>query len=341
VAVCRRAGERRRRRAGAPVGGARADGGMRGRAQVLTTGSWPTQMAARCSLPRELEACCEDFRAFYLASHSGRKLSWQTNMGNAGARPARPPCVVRAMLARRHAFWPSQSGVQERRLRLCARIAPGVGIRPLMEREWTLAARPRHNAVARRKRAPLIESARGRGVDGVCAAHRPEGHVRQQAARAQREHVPDGCPAALQCGRPAELPRDPGRDRDRARGPAALAAVAFRAACPAGKYGDCARRRLRRPGAHAAVSGAAPSRRAPRRPDEDSLLTYTVQRMLERVLLLLLFSRSGRHPAGSATALRRRPRSACPSGAAPRRAAAAWAAAGAGGAWRLRASRPG
>ncbi|KAK9837407.1 hypothetical protein WJX81_000098 [Elliptochloris bilobata] len=51
--------------------------------QVLTTGSWPTQMAARCSLPRELEACCEEFRAFYLASHSGRKLSWQTNMGNA------------------------------------------------------------------------------------------------------------------------------------------------------------------------------------------------------------------------------------------------------------------
>ena len=57
------------------------------RAQVLTTGSWPTQMAARCSLPLELEACCEEFRAFYLASHSGRKLSWQTNMGNAGARP--------------------------------------------------------------------------------------------------------------------------------------------------------------------------------------------------------------------------------------------------------------
>ena len=57
-------------------------------AQVLTTGSWPTQMAARCSLPLELEACCEEFRAFYLASHSGRKLSWQTNMGNAGARPS-------------------------------------------------------------------------------------------------------------------------------------------------------------------------------------------------------------------------------------------------------------
>ena len=56
-------------------------------AQVLTTGSWPTQSAAKCSMPRELERCCEDFRAFYLASHSGRKLSWQTNMGHAGAPP--------------------------------------------------------------------------------------------------------------------------------------------------------------------------------------------------------------------------------------------------------------
>lgn len=52
--------------------------------QVLTTGSWPTQTAAKCNLPRELERCCEDFKTFYLASHSGRKLSWQTNMGHAG-----------------------------------------------------------------------------------------------------------------------------------------------------------------------------------------------------------------------------------------------------------------
>ena len=35
-------------------------------------------------MPRELERACEAFRSYYLASHSGRKLSWQTNMGNAG-----------------------------------------------------------------------------------------------------------------------------------------------------------------------------------------------------------------------------------------------------------------
>lgn len=51
--------------------------------QVLTTGSWPTPAAVKCALPREVEGCCNDFGAFYLRSHSGRKLAWQTNMGHA------------------------------------------------------------------------------------------------------------------------------------------------------------------------------------------------------------------------------------------------------------------
>ena len=55
-----------------------------GNVQVLTTGSWPTPAAVKCTLPRELEACCDDFRSFYLHTHSGRKLAWQTNMGHAG-----------------------------------------------------------------------------------------------------------------------------------------------------------------------------------------------------------------------------------------------------------------
>ena len=37
-------------------------------------------------MPRELERACESFKSYYLASHSGRKLSWQTNMGHAGGR---------------------------------------------------------------------------------------------------------------------------------------------------------------------------------------------------------------------------------------------------------------
>ena len=51
--------------------------------QVLTTGSWPTQSAAKCNMPRECEHVCQDFTDFYLKTHSGRRLTWQTNMGNA------------------------------------------------------------------------------------------------------------------------------------------------------------------------------------------------------------------------------------------------------------------
>jgi hypothetical protein len=38
---------------------------------------------AGCSLPAELEECCEQFRQFYLGKHSGRNLRWQTHMGEA------------------------------------------------------------------------------------------------------------------------------------------------------------------------------------------------------------------------------------------------------------------
>lgn len=61
-------------------------GGIDLQVQVLTTGSWPTQSACKCNLPRELERCCEEFRNFYLGAHSGRRLTWQTNMGTADLR---------------------------------------------------------------------------------------------------------------------------------------------------------------------------------------------------------------------------------------------------------------
>jgi len=58
-------------------------GGVDLHVQVLTTGSWPTQIGARCNLPAELEVCCERFRSFYLSTHTGRRLTWQLNMGTA------------------------------------------------------------------------------------------------------------------------------------------------------------------------------------------------------------------------------------------------------------------
>ncbi|KAL1194519.1 Cullin-3A [Cardamine amara subsp. amara] len=51
--------------------------------QVLTTGSWPTQPAVPCNLPAEVSVLCEKFRSYYLGTHTGRRLSWQTNMGTA------------------------------------------------------------------------------------------------------------------------------------------------------------------------------------------------------------------------------------------------------------------
>ena len=52
---------------------------------VLTTGSWPTT-PCKCNLPQQLVECCELFTNYYLNAHSGRRLSWQTNMGNADVR---------------------------------------------------------------------------------------------------------------------------------------------------------------------------------------------------------------------------------------------------------------
>ncbi|GLU01917.1 hypothetical protein SLE2022_191970 [Rubroshorea leprosula] len=51
--------------------------------QVLTTGSWPTQPINTCNLPTEILSVCEKFRNYYLGTHTGRRLTWQTNMGTA------------------------------------------------------------------------------------------------------------------------------------------------------------------------------------------------------------------------------------------------------------------
>jgi len=51
--------------------------------QVLTTGSWPSHSSTTCNLPSEILGICEKFRMYYLGTHTGRRLSWQTNMGHA------------------------------------------------------------------------------------------------------------------------------------------------------------------------------------------------------------------------------------------------------------------
>ncbi|KAG8086869.1 hypothetical protein GUJ93_ZPchr0010g7500 [Zizania palustris] len=51
--------------------------------QILTTGSWPTQPCSPCNLPPEILGVSEMFRGYYLGTHNGRRLTWQTNMGTA------------------------------------------------------------------------------------------------------------------------------------------------------------------------------------------------------------------------------------------------------------------
>jgi len=49
---------------------------------VLTTGTWPLSLTSqKILLPSHLTDACKVFEDFYLKRHSGRKLTWQFNMG--------------------------------------------------------------------------------------------------------------------------------------------------------------------------------------------------------------------------------------------------------------------
>ena len=60
--------------------------GMELSVHVLTTGFWPTQVGAKCILPPQIVRCCETFKEHYLKQHSGRRLTWQANMGSADVK---------------------------------------------------------------------------------------------------------------------------------------------------------------------------------------------------------------------------------------------------------------
>ena len=212
----------------APVwgdGGQQADGCMC--VQVLTTGSWPTQSSAKCSLPRELERGCEDFKAFYLASHSGRKLSWQTNMGNTGALApgARPASCSPA--AHTQVSQPCQPHAG-----MCHPVPASAGA--VSARVFFLGPISSADACAMPGELPGLLRRPSHAGCVVCPERllscrllrRHAGDLRGEAARAQREHVPDGHPAALQRGGPAQLCRHPARDLHPACGPQALPPVA-------------------------------------------------------------------------------------------------------------------
>eukprot|EP00037_Helgoeca_nana_P013850 m.127877 g.127877 ORF g.127877 m.127877 type:complete len:741 (-) comp22263_c0_seq1:976-3198(-) len=49
--------------------------------RVLTTVMWPTQQAVVCTLPPALHTATQAYEDWYLAKHTGRKLTWQTSLG--------------------------------------------------------------------------------------------------------------------------------------------------------------------------------------------------------------------------------------------------------------------
>jgi len=53
---------------------------------VLTTGFWPIPVVTKCILPKMAQGLVDEFTGFYLQKHSGRKLTWQMNLGTAEVR---------------------------------------------------------------------------------------------------------------------------------------------------------------------------------------------------------------------------------------------------------------
>lgn len=62
-------------------GSGAVSGGIELKVSVLTSGFWPGPPGAPCELPPEIQEQCNRFETFYLAKHTGRRLSWQPNHG--------------------------------------------------------------------------------------------------------------------------------------------------------------------------------------------------------------------------------------------------------------------
>lgn len=54
--------------------------------QALTSGFWPVTTAAQCEFDKTIRDTADNFKKFYLTNHSGRRLTWQYNMGTADIR---------------------------------------------------------------------------------------------------------------------------------------------------------------------------------------------------------------------------------------------------------------
>jgi len=57
---------------------------------VLTTGYWPNASNFVINMPREISDECDHFKSYYLGKHTGRRLTWQYNLGTADIKATLP-----------------------------------------------------------------------------------------------------------------------------------------------------------------------------------------------------------------------------------------------------------
>jgi cullin 3 len=65
---------------------------------VCTTGYWPTSKMIPSNMPNALEEACAKFKRFYLHEHSGHKLEWRMDQGQAECLIVFSPKVRRTLI---------------------------------------------------------------------------------------------------------------------------------------------------------------------------------------------------------------------------------------------------
>jgi len=65
---------------------------------VCTTGYWPSRSVQPSNLPKEISQACDKFKRFYLNAHSGHKLEWRLDQGQAELSVTFSPKIRRTLV---------------------------------------------------------------------------------------------------------------------------------------------------------------------------------------------------------------------------------------------------
>jgi len=65
---------------------------------VCTTGYWPSSKVITCHIPKEILGACDKYKRFYLHQHSGHKLEWRMDQGQADIQVDFAPGMRRGLI---------------------------------------------------------------------------------------------------------------------------------------------------------------------------------------------------------------------------------------------------